>query len=91
MAGARAASTFDATECRLDADFDQPTPPAPTDPGPADPSPGDEPTPPPPGPVATSVDCGFGDVPVTFYPGLLRFRFADLPAALVDQRPRLTG
>jgi hypothetical protein len=88
-AGARAASTFDATECRLDADFDRPTPPAP-EPGPEDPSPTDEPAPPAAGPVDTSVDCGFGDVPVTFYPGPLRFRFTDLPAALLDQRPRLT-
>lgn len=89
-ADAKAASTFDATECELDSGFTRPTPPDPTETDPPDDDDPPSPAPPPPGPVSTTIDCGFGDVPVTFYPSVLRFRFEDLAKALRDQRPRLT-
>lgn len=90
-AKAQAASTFDAGQCQLDSDFVAPTPPPSPDPGQTDPPPTAAAPAPRPDPIATSINCGFGDVPVTFYPAALRFRFADLATAMADQRPRLTG
>jgi hypothetical protein len=99
-AGAVAATSFDASSCRLDAGFRVPTqappPPPPPPPPPSDdddeeptPAPPPPPPPPPPGPVSTSIDCGTGPLSLVFSVVSARFTFVQLAEELAEVKPRL--
>jgi len=89
-ADAVAATTFDISACELDPAFVRPTPsPTPSPSGSQSP----EPTAPPElpsRPMDTWIDCGFGQIPVKYTPGIGKFHFKDLASALAELEPRLT-
>jgi hypothetical protein len=93
IADAEAVTGFAPAECRLASAFEPPEEPStpPEDDDDAEEE-DDDPPPPPPPPatVNTTVDCGFGDLPVVFRTATSRFTFTDLAAALEDLDPRLT-
>lgn len=85
-ADAEAETGFAPAECRLASGFEPPDEPS----TPPDDDDDDDPPPPPPATMNTTVDCGFGDLPVVFRTATSRFTFTDLAAALEDVDPRLT-
>jgi hypothetical protein len=93
-ASAEAATTFQAASCVIDPDFELPEeeeeePPEETPP-PAAEEPTPSPPPPPPADLKTTIDCGFGDLPIIYRYPENRFFFVNLAGELEDRDPRLT-
>jgi hypothetical protein len=85
-ADAEAETGFAPAECRLASAFEPPDEPI----APPDDDDDAPPPPPPPATMDTTIDCGFGDLSVTFRTATSRFTFTDLAEELEDLDPRLT-